>query len=170
MAEREQGSIPSTVRYFEDFHVGQRDDLGSVVVTGADIVAFARQFDPQPFHVDPQAARASAFGGLVASGWHTASLFMRLYVERVLAHAASVLSPGVDELRWLRPVRPGDTLSARATVLACTPSRTRPDRGTVRILGEMTNHRGELVLRLRSAIVFQRRPAAHSPRAVGGSY
>lgn len=146
------------MRYFEDFRVGEREELGSVLVIEADIVAFARQFDPQPFHTDPEAARASAFGGLVASGWHTASLFMRLYVERVLAHAASVLSPGVDELRWLRPVRPGDTLSARSTVLACIPSGTRPDRGSVRILGEMTNARGEVVLRLHSAIVFRRRP------------
>ena len=158
------------MRYFEDFHVGECEELGSVVVTAAEIAAFAREFDPQPFHVDPvlqhafdEAARASAFGGLVASGWHTVSLFMRLYVERVLAHAASVLSPGVDELRWLGPVRPGDTLSAWAIVLACTPSRTRLDRGTVRILGQMTNHRGEVVLRLRSPIVFQRRPSAPQP-------
>jgi acyl dehydratase len=126
-------------RFFEDFAPGATYDLGSHTVTEAEIVTFAREWDPQSFHVDAEAAAASHFGGLIASGWHTCALWMRLYVTSLLGDAAGLGSPGVEELRWLMPVRPGDTLSARLTVLEATPSERRPDRGTIRSRGEMLN-------------------------------
>jgi acyl dehydratase len=143
--------------YFEDFEPGQVLDLGSRSVTEDDIVAFARQWDPQPFHVDPEAARDSVFGGLIASGWHTGAMWMRLYVDSLLGGAASMGSPGIEELRWLAPVRPGDTLSGRLTVLDATPSERRPDRGTIRIRGEMVNQEGVTVMSMVSRGHFGRR-------------
>ena len=148
-----------TERYFEDFAVGQVVELGSRTVTEEEIVAFAREFDPQPFHVDPEAARESVFGGLIASGWHTGAVWMRLYVDSLLGGTASMGSPGIEELRWLAPVRPGDTLTGRLTVLETTPSAKRPDRGTVRIRGELENQDGVVVLRMTSRGHFGRRPA-----------
>ena len=148
-----------TERYFEDFAVGQVVELGSRTVTEEEIVAFAREFDPQPFHVDPEAARESVFGGLIASGWHTGAVWMRLYVDSLLGGTASMGSPGIEELRWLAPVRPGDTLTGRLTVLETTPSATRSDRGTVRIRGELENQDGVVVLRMSSRGHFGRRPA-----------
>jgi acyl dehydratase len=144
--------------YFEDLEPGQVVDLGSRSVSEEEIVAFARQFDPQPFHVDPEAAKDSVFGGLIASGWHTGALWMRLYVDSLLEGAASMGSPGIEELRWLAPVRPGDTLSGRLTVLETTPSERRPDRGTVRIRGEMVNQDGVTVMSMVSRGHFGRRP------------
>jgi acyl dehydratase len=145
--------------YFEDLAPGQVVELGSRTVTEAEILDFARQFDPQPFHVDPEAAKGSVFGGLIASGWHTGAMWMRLYVDSLLDGAAAMGSPGIEELRWLAPVRPGDTLSGRLTVLETTPSSTRPDRGTVRIRGEMVNHDGVTVMAMTSRGHFGRRPA-----------
>jgi acyl dehydratase len=144
-------------RTFEDFQPGQVFELGSTSVTEEEIVAFARQFDPQPFHVDPQAAQESVFGGLIASGWHTGSLWMRLYVDSMLGGPSSQGSPGIEELRWLAPVRPGDTLSGRLTVLETTPSERRPDRGTVRIRGELVNQDGVTVRSMVSRGHFGRR-------------
>jgi acyl dehydratase len=144
--------------YFEDFEPGQVLDLGSRSVTEDDIVAFARQWDPQPFHVDPEAARDSVFGGLIASGWHTGAMWMRLYVDSLLDGAASMGSPGIEELRWLAPVRPGDTLAGRLTVLEATPSERRADRGTIRIRGEMVNQDGVVVMAMTSRGHFRRRP------------
>ncbi|MGH3071406.1 MAG: MaoC family dehydratase [Gaiellaceae bacterium] len=144
--------------YFEDLEPGQVVQLGSHTVSEAEILAFAREFDPQPFHVDPAAARESVFGGLIASGWHTGAMWMRLYVDSLLDGAASMGSPGIEELRWLAPVRPGDTLSGSLTVLDVTPSSTRPDRGTVRIRGEMMNQDGVTVLSMVSRGHFGRRP------------
>ena len=146
-------------RYFEDFKPGQVVELGSHVVSEEEILAFARQWDPQPFHVDPEAAKASVFGGLIASGWHTGAMWMRLYVDSVLDGVASMGSPGIEELRWLAPVRPGDTLHGRLTVLETTPSERRPDRGTIRIRGEMVNQDGITVLSMVSRGHFGRRPA-----------
>ncbi len=147
-------------RYFEDFESGQVLELGSRTVTVEEIVEFARQFDPQPFHVDPAAAAESVFGGLIASGWHTGAMWMRLYVDTVLGSVSAQGSPGIEELRWLAPVRPGDTLHGRLTVLEATPSERRPDRGTVRIRGEMVNQDGVTVMSMTSRGHFGRRPPA----------
>ena len=117
------------MRYLEDFTAGEVIDLGSYTLDEAEILEFARRFDPQPFHVDPERAAASIYGGLIASGWHTCGIFMRLAVDGLIGDSSSMGSPGLDNLRWLLPVRPGDTLRARYTVLEVTPSRSRPDRG-----------------------------------------
>src|SRR5215469_4881809 len=147
-------------RYFEDFRIGEVLQLGSRTVSEADIIDFARQFDPQPFHVDPARAKESAFGGLIASGWHTASLFMRLLVDGFIDHVAESLgSPGVDKVEWLKPVRPGDTLSGRITIMELIPSKSRADRGTIKTRGEMINQRRELVMTIRGVGIFRRRPA-----------
>ena len=143
--------------YFEDFAPGQVYELGSRTVSEEEIVTFARQWDPQPFHVDPEAARDSVFGGLIASGWHTGSIWMRGYVETMLG-PSSQGSTGIEELRWLAPVRPGDTLSSRLTVLEATPSERNPARGTVRIRGEVENQDGVVVMSMVSRGHFARRP------------
>src|ERR687897_1926747 len=145
--------------YFEDLRAGQVVDLGSHTVSAEEIISFARLWDPQPFHVDPAAAKGSVFGGLIASGWHTGAMWMRLYVDSLLDGAASMGSPGIEELRWLAPLRPGDTLSGRLTVLEKTPSAIRPDRGTVRIRGEMVNQDGVTVMAMTSRGHFGRKPA-----------
>lgn len=143
--------------FFEDFEPGMVFDLGEKAVTEEEIVAFAREYDPQPFHVDREAAEASPFGGLIASGWHTAAMFMRLYVDALLSRAASQGSPGVEELRWLKPVRPGDTLRARLTVLDATPSERNPRRGTLRVSTEVRNQHGEPVMTMNSRVLFARK-------------
>ncbi len=144
--------------YFEDLEPGRVHELGSHTVSEEEIVAFARQWDPQPFHVDPEAAKESVFGGLIASGWHTGAMWMRLYVDSLLSEAASMGSPGIEELRWLEPVRPGDTLHASLRVLEATPSSVREDRGTIHFTAEMRNQRGETVMRLGGRGYFARRP------------
>ncbi len=148
------------MRYFEDFKPGEVIELGSRTITKGAIVAFAREFDPQVFHVDEEAAKQTIYGGLLASGWHTGSLLMRLLYEGLLKGTVSLGSPGIDELRWLRPVRPGDTLSARMTVVESIPSRSKPDRGIIRSVLEMRNQHGEVVLTLRGMSLLGRRPAA----------
>ncbi|CAN5771445.1 MaoC family dehydratase [soil metagenome] len=145
--------------YFEDFTPGQVFELGSCTVSEEEIVGFARRWDPQPFHVDPEAAAGSVFGGLIASGWHTGAMWMRLYVDSLLGGASSQGSLGVEELRWLAPVRPGDTLHGRLTVLETSPSERVPDRGTVRIRGEMVNGDGITVLSMVARGHFGRRPS-----------
>ena len=142
---------------FEDFQPGQVYELGNKVVTEEEIVAFARKFDPQPFHVDPEAAKDSVFGGLIASGWHTGAMWMRLYVDSLLGSASGQGSSGIEELRWLAPVRPGDTLSGRLSVLETTSSESHPDRGTIRIRGEMVNQDGVTVMSMISRGRFARR-------------
>jgi acyl dehydratase len=145
------------VRHLEDFRPGEVIDLGEVQLAEDDIIAFARQFDPQPFHIDPERGRQSPFGSLIASGWHTAALFMRLFATRVLNESVSLGSPGVEELRWLRPVRPGDTLRGRYEVLEVAPSGSNPSRGTVRARAELVNQAGEVVLRMVARNHFGRR-------------
>jgi acyl dehydratase len=145
------------MRHFEDFHPGDVIDLGTVTLTEEEILEFGRRFDPQPFHVDPEAARESVFGGLIASGWHTGSLFMRLFTTAVLNQSTSLGSPGLEELRWLKPVRPGDVLRGRYQVLDVTPSASNPARGTVRAAGEFVNQDGEVVMRLVARNHFSRR-------------
>jgi acyl dehydratase len=138
--------VPPAQRYFEDYHVGMVDEFGDIAVTAQEIVEFARRYDPQSMHVDPVAAAQGPFGGLIASGWHTAAMVMRLFVEHYLSKVATLPSPGVDELRWVRPVRPGDTLRVRVTVTETKRSRSKPDRGLVRGLVEVLNQNGELVM------------------------
>lgn len=141
---------PVEDRYFEDYVEGQVHELGSITVEEAEVIAFGKRFDPQPFHTDPDAAKQSSFGGLIASGWHTASLMMRLFVEHYLSRIASLGSPGVDELRWLKPVFPGDRLAARVTVTEATRSRSKPDRGIVRSYIEVLNQHGETVMTMKA--------------------
>ncbi|HEU4369842.1 MAG TPA: MaoC family dehydratase [Methylomirabilota bacterium] len=144
--------------YFEDFPPGDVRESPDRTVTREEMLAFARQFDPQPFHTDEAAAAATVYGGLIASGWHTVAVLMRLMWETFLADAASLGSPGVDEVRWLKPVRPGDTLRARFTVVDAVPSRSKPDRGVVRSVSEVFNQHGEVVMTLRGLGLFARRP------------
>lgn len=145
--------------HFEDFHVGQRIDCGTWTVTLEEILAFARQFDPQPFHLDEAAAKQTHFGGVVASGWHTASLCMRLVVDAMLNKTVSLGSPGIDELRWLKPVRPGDTLRAVVEVAAMKPSQSKPDRGSMQVKYVLENQRGEPVMTMLGWGMIGRRPA-----------
>ena len=146
--------------YWEDFVVGETLPIGSHTFTESEIVEFARQFDPQPFHTDPEAARASAFGGLIASGWHTCAVCMRLNCESYINRAVSLGSPGLDNIRWHRPVRPGDTITYQRTVLEARTSRSRPDMGLVRSRTEALNQAGELVMSMEGWGMFGRRPAA----------
>ena len=142
-------------RWFEDYVPGTVHDLGSVVVDEQEVVAFARQFDPQPFHLDQERAEKSAFGGLVASGWHTACMVMRLMVDHYLSEVSSEGSPGIDELRWLRPVRPGDQLLVKITILDARRSRSRPERGVVRSQIETLNQDGQVVMHLTFAVFIR---------------
>ena len=144
--------------YFEDFHVGDTFDLGALTVTEEEILSFARQFDPQYFHIDPERAKDSIFGGLVASGWHITALFMRLFVDGLLSQTDSIASPGVDEVRWLLPVRPGETLRGRFTVIAASSSRSRPTMGILRSRSELFNQHDELVMTLTGVHFVGRRP------------
>jgi len=123
-----------------------------------EMITFARQYDPQPFHLDDEAARTSIYGGLIASGWLTVAVMMRLLWDALLKDAVSLGSPGSDELRWLKPVRPGDTLTARLTVTEATASRSKPDRGIIRSVMEMRNQRGEVVMTTSGVNFFSRRP------------
>jgi acyl dehydratase len=150
------------VRYWEDFEPGEVTELGPVTVTAAEIVEFARRYDPQPFHVDEAAAEQGPFGGLAASGWHTTALFMRMFVDGVLSDAAGLGSPGVESVRWTAPVRPGDTLTGRVRVDDVQPSATNPRRGTVLTTCEVFNQHGELVLRMQARGFFARRYHASS--------
>lgn len=145
--------------WFEDFTVGRVFELGSVTVTEEAIIEFASQFDPQPFHTDPVAALESSFGGLIASGWHTGSLWMRMYADTVLAQTDSRGSPGMEQLRWWAPVRPGDTLTGTTTVVAVNPSSKDPTRGTVITESAMTNQNGVVVMSMSGRGMFGRRPA-----------
>src|SRR5688572_4702411 len=145
--------------YWEDFHPGDAWQFGSHTFTRDEMLTFARQYDPQPFHIDEEAARRSIYGGLIASGWQTVSVCFRLAVEGLIGDTASMGSPGLDELRWLKPVRPGDTISARAEVLESRPSQSKPDRGSVRMRYEATNQRGEVVLSWTGIGIFARRSA-----------
>ncbi len=134
------------MRYFEDFRVGEVMETASATISEEEIITFARQFDPQPFHIDPEAARESFYGGLIASGWHTAAIAMRLMVDGFISEYAGMGSPGLDKLRWLKPVRPGDTLKVRSTCIGKKRSDKRPDMGSCRFETEVINQNGEAVL------------------------
>lgn len=146
---------------YEDWVVGSRLEVGAHTFTTEEIVEFAERFDPQPFHIDEAAAQASPFGGLVASGWHTCSVMMGMLVRNVLPGSTSMGSPGIDEIRWVRPVRAGDTLHMFNSVLAKRVSASRPDRGIITTLWEGVNQAEELVITVRSNVLFGlRRPQA----------
>ncbi|MEP6942315.1 MAG: MaoC family dehydratase [Betaproteobacteria bacterium] len=148
-------------RFFEDYPVGSVFEAGPVRISEADIVDFAKRYDPQPFHVDAAAALHGPYGGIIASGWQTTALTMRLCVERYLSAESSLGSPGIDELRWMRPVRPGDVLTVRVTVEEARRSRSRPDRGLVRTLIETRNQAGEIVMSMRAMnLMLLRDPGA----------
>jgi acyl dehydratase len=146
-------------RYFEDYQPGAVFAAGTLTVSADEIIEFARKYDPQPMHTDPEAAGRGTFGGLIASGWHTGAMMMRLFADNFLSPEASVASPGIDELRWLKPVRPCDTLSLRVTVLEARPSRSRPGEGVVRSHVEVLNQAGEIVMSLKPISLVRRRPA-----------
>jgi acyl dehydratase len=146
--------------YFEDFFPGQVIALGSRSVTEEEIIAFATQFDPQPFHVDPDAAAGSIFGGVIASGWHTCSMMMRLVVDHLIGGSSSMGSPGLDSVRWLLPVRAGDTLSVSYLTTRVKPSASKPDRGVVWSTWTATNQLGEPVCTIEGMGMFGRRPDA----------
>jgi acyl dehydratase len=146
--------------YWEDFRPGDVLELGSHTFTEAEIVDFARRWDPQPFHTDPEAAKRSAFGGLVASGWHTCAVGMRLMVESHVGRSASLGSPGLESIRWLAPVRPGDTVTYRRWITDARESQSRPGMGLVRSRWEAVNQRGELVMTMEGWGMFGRRGAA----------
>jgi acyl dehydratase len=145
-------------RYLEDFAVGQTFRSGSVSVTSVEIKAFASQFDPQPFHLDETAAAATFFGGLVASGWHTAALTMRLIVESELKIAGGSIGAGAEELKWPRPVRPGDTLHALSEVLDIRPSKSRPDQGIIKMRTVTYNQNDQPVMIFVANMLVPRRP------------
>lgn len=149
-------------RWFEDYPAGSVFEFGSVTLSAEEIVAFARDYDPQPMHVDATAAAAGPSGGLIASGWHTIGLMMRLFVERFLP-ADGLAAPGVDELRWPRPVRPDDTLRVRVTVQAARRSQSKPDRGVVHSLVEVFNQDDELVLSMKPINLVRCRPDSLAP-------
>lgn len=142
--------VPLDERHFEDYAPGLVVRYGPIAVQEADIIDFGRRYDPQPFHADPVAAARGPFGGVIASGWHTGSLAMRLMVDHFLPRRAGLGSPGLDELRWLLPVRPGDQLSIRVTVTEARQSQSKPDRGLVRTLIEAINQRGEVVMTIKA--------------------
>jgi acyl dehydratase len=144
--------------WWEDFRVGDRVEMGRHTFSAEEIIAFARQFDPQPFHVDPVAAKESFFGGLVASGWHTCAVGMRLTVDSHVNKSRSLGSPGLDNIRWQKPVRAGDTLTYSRVVLETRASASRPDAGLVKSRWEAVNQRGETVMTMEGWGMFGRRP------------
>lgn len=150
-------AVPVERRHFEDYIPGAVCVYGAIAISEAEIVEFARRYDPQPIHTDPDAAARGPFGGLIASGWHTIALVMRVLVERYLSHVAAIVSPGIDDLRWTLPVRPGDVLSVRVTVLEASVSRSKPDRGLVRTFIEAVNQRDEVVLSMKAMNFIRRR-------------
>jgi acyl dehydratase len=148
------------MKYFEDMQVGDRRRFGSYPVTREEVVAFAKAYDPQPFHLDDAAAARTHFGRLAASGWHTCAMTMAMLVEGAKDDPhAGLGSPGVDELRWVRPVYPGDTLSVETEIVGLTPSRSKPDLGSFRSTVTVFNQHEEVVMRMVSIVLVKRRPA-----------
>jgi acyl dehydratase len=156
MAEKAEAIERSTRLYLDDLHVGQRFTSGTWAIDAAQIKAYAREFDPQPFHLDEEAAKATLFGGLAASGWHTMSVTMRLLVESGLPLAGGIIGAG-GEVNWPKPTRPGDVLHVVSEVEEVTPSRSRADRGMVRVRSETRNQHDEVVQVLIAKLVVPRR-------------
>lgn len=153
-------TVPVKQRYFEDYRAGEVFEFGDCLVTEEEILEFARRYDPQPFHVDPAAASDSIYGGLIASGWLTGSLMMRMVVEHFISPLSSMGSPGLDELRWLKPVRPGNRLSVRVTILETRRSQTKPDRGMIQVLQEALDQDDQPVMRVKGWGMYKCRDAA----------
>ena len=143
--------------YWEDFKVGDTFPMGQVMVDKDEIIAFATAYDPQPFHTDEEAAKKSIFAGLIASGWHTCALVMRMMVDSYLRDSASLGSPGVDNVRWLKPVRPGDTIRAQRHVMETRASQSKPNIGIVKSRWEVFNQKDELVMTMEGYGMFERR-------------
>ncbi len=153
-----------TFKYFwEDFKVGEVTEMGRRLVDRDEVIAFAKDFDPQPFHVDEAAAEASIFGGLIASGWHTCAMVMRIVCDNYLLDAASLGSPGVENVKWLKPVRPGDTIRAMRTVLESRRSGSRPGMGIVKTRWDVFNQNDELVMTIEGFGLFKVRAGAAAP-------
>ncbi|MBX9631199.1 MAG: MaoC family dehydratase [Burkholderiales bacterium] len=146
--------------YWEDFKVGEVSEMGRRTVTKGEVIEFAQQFDPQSFHVDEAAAQHSMYGGLIASGWHTVAMVMRMMCDNYLLDSASLGSPGVDHVKWLKPVRPGDTIRAMRTVLESRRSASKPDVGIVKTLWEVFNQHDERVMTMEGYGMFKVRGAA----------
>jgi acyl dehydratase len=157
--------VPIDDRYYEDYQTGAIYEYGYATVAEEEILDFARRFDPQPFHADPHLASDGPFGGLIASGWHTAGILMRLFADHYLSRVASLGSPGVDELRWTTPVRPGDTLRLKTTIIETRPSRSKPDRGLVHTRAELLNQDNRTVLSMTAINILQLRESMDRPSA-----
>ncbi|MBN9429167.1 MAG: MaoC family dehydratase [Burkholderiales bacterium] len=153
-------SIPFKQRYFEDYRVGEVAEFGDYLVTEQEIIEFAKRYDPQPFHLDAETARHSIYGGLISSGWLTGSILMRLLVDHYISPLASMGSPGIDELRWIKPVRPGDRLRARVCVIEARRSQSKPDRGIVRVRQEVINQEGDTVMSVTSMGMYKCRSSS----------
>src|SRR6266403_2148050 len=160
----EPGKLAASGLFLEDLRVGQRFSSGAHTVDAAQIKAFATQFDPQPFHLDGEAAKATLFGGLAASGWHTAAITMKLLVESGLPLGGGIIGSG-GEISWPKPTRPGDTLTVLSVIEEVTPSRSRPDRGMIRVRSETRNQHGEIVQILVAKLVVPRRSDTTLARA-----
>jgi acyl dehydratase len=143
--------------FWEDFRVGDSAPMGEAVIDRDEVIEFASKYDPQSFHIDEAAAKASMYGGLIASGWHTVALVMRMMVDSYLSKAASLGSPGVDNVRWLKPVRPGDRIRGQRTVLESRASSSRPGMGLVKTRWEVYNQNDELVMTMEGYGMFERR-------------
>lgn len=148
-------SVSIDERYFEDYVPGLVLEYGTIPLSEAEIIDFAMRFDPQYFHTDPEAAKAGPYGGLIASGWHTAAVMMRLAADYYLSKVASLGSPGIDEIRWTRPVRPGDSLRIRVSILEAKRSTSKPDRGVVRASIEVLNQNQERVMSMKAMNIFR---------------
>lgn len=147
-------------RFFEDFAVGDTFVLPAREIAKTELIAFAREFDPQPLHLDEKAPATEQIGGLIASGWHVCAVFMRMFCDGLILDSSALGAPGVDTLKWQRPVRPGETLSGRTTVLEARSSRSRPDVGIVRLRQEVFDQAGECVMWMEHPILFRRRSVA----------
>ena len=160
MMKNSSFKVPVENRYLEDYEPGSVHEFGTIPVEEKGIIEFARRFDPQIFHTAPKAAEGTIYGGLIASGWHTASLMMRLFVDHYLSGIASLGSPGVDELRWEKPVRPGDTLSLRVTVVETKRSRSKPGRGVLISFIEVINQNDHVVMSMKAVNMLLCRQAS----------
>jgi len=150
--------------YFEDFPPGETAEYGDYAVTAEEIMTFARAFDPQPFHLDEVAARETMAGGLIASGWHSAAIMMRINCDEVFLRSSAQGSPGLDSIDWLKPVKPGDRLSVRRTTIGARASRSRPEIGLIEMRFELLNQDREVVLRQQGSVLFRRRPDGEAAR------